>query len=76
MALEGTLILYVLRECPREAKENFGSGSLGKAAIQLIRNLGFLKAKFKEIFSYIGKEKPTQEKECTRKTATRKAFLP
>lgn len=36
MALEGTPILYVLLECLREVKENFGSGSPGKAAIQLI----------------------------------------
>lgn len=55
-ALEGTLILYALFVCPKEVKVPFGPGSLGKAAIQLTWNLGFLKAKFKEMISCMEKK--------------------
>lgn len=62
IALEETLILYAPCVCPKEVKVTFDPCSLGKAATQLTWNLGFLKAKFKEMFSCMGKKNQSKKK--------------
>lgn len=75
MALEGTLTLHVMFECPQEVNVTFGPSSLDKAAVEPNMKFRFPEAEFKEIFSYVGKTS-TQEERCKNKTPARKDILP